>query len=96
VSILELIAGALLKWLAGWVGARQAAKQAEHAHEEQTEAVTDAAAARDRSDADIEASRERSAGVVSGIRAADGAGDAGRVQYDAVEAAIERADGGVQ
>jgi hypothetical protein len=96
VSILEFIAGLLMKWLAGWIGARQASKQMEHAHEEQTAAVTDAATARDRSDADIEASRTRSADVVSGIRAADGASDAGRVQYNAVQAAIDRANGGVQ
>ena len=96
MSFLELIAGAIVKWLAGWIGAREAQRQAEKVHESQAQAVTQSAVIRDQADAQVEAARERSAGDVGALRNAGAGPDGLRKQLDTLDAAIGRANGDVR
>lgn len=94
-TVLEALAAALVQWLGGWLGKRQAAKAALARRANRDAAVRDSQAQRDTTDQAVEASHVETEKSADQLRADVAAGGADQLRHEAsdVQRAIDAANG---
>lgn len=96
MTIIEAIAAALIKWLAGWLEGRSARKAEAAAASNRAGAIVDSQAIRDETTRKVDESHAQTDASLDRIDRVPAGSDQLRAQYEETQRAIDRANGDVR